>query len=78
VAQLYSWALGFLFVASYDTQGSGGGIRTRLHTGRWEVLNRGPVLPKRRSHGGNPLEINDTRNREYIRSATLLCERRTI
>jgi hypothetical protein len=26
-------ALGSLFVASYDSQGYGGGIRTRLHTG---------------------------------------------
>jgi hypothetical protein len=31
VAQLYSRALGSLFVASYDSQGYGGGIRTRLH-----------------------------------------------
>jgi hypothetical protein len=30
VAQLYSQALGSLFVASYDPQGCGGGIRTRL------------------------------------------------
>jgi hypothetical protein len=33
VAQLYPRALGFLFVASYDSQGSGGGILIRLHTG---------------------------------------------
>jgi hypothetical protein len=32
VAQLYSQALGSLFVASYDSQGYGGGILTRLHT----------------------------------------------
>jgi hypothetical protein len=32
VAQLYSQALGSLFIASYDSQGYGGGIRTR-HTG---------------------------------------------
>jgi hypothetical protein len=31
VAQLYSQALGFLFVASYDSQGYDGGIRSRLH-----------------------------------------------
>jgi hypothetical protein len=31
LAQLYSQALGSLFVASYDSQGYGGGIRTRLH-----------------------------------------------
>jgi hypothetical protein len=34
VAQLYSQALGFLFDASYDSQGYGGGIRTHLHTER--------------------------------------------
>jgi hypothetical protein len=31
VAQLYPQALGSLFVASYDSQGYDGGIRTRLH-----------------------------------------------
>jgi hypothetical protein len=33
VAQLYPRAVGSLFVASYDSQGYGGGILTRLHTG---------------------------------------------
>jgi hypothetical protein len=33
VARLYPQALGSLFVASYDSQGYGGGIRLRLHTG---------------------------------------------
>jgi hypothetical protein len=33
LAQLYPQVLGSLFVASYDSQGYGGGIRTRLHTG---------------------------------------------
>jgi hypothetical protein len=33
VAQLYSQALGSLFVVSYDSRGYGGGIRTRLHRG---------------------------------------------
>jgi hypothetical protein len=33
VARLYPQALGSLFVASYDSQGYGGGIRTRLHAG---------------------------------------------
>jgi hypothetical protein len=31
VAHLYPRALGSLFIASYDSQGYGGGIRTRLH-----------------------------------------------
>jgi hypothetical protein len=33
VAQLYPQALGTLFVASYDSKGYGGGIRSRHHTG---------------------------------------------
>jgi hypothetical protein len=33
VAQLYHQALGSLFVASYDSQGCGVGIRNHLHTG---------------------------------------------
>jgi hypothetical protein len=33
VARLYPQALGSLFVASYDSQGYGGGIRPRHHTG---------------------------------------------
>jgi hypothetical protein len=33
VAQLYPHALDFLFVASYDSQGYGGGTRPRLHAG---------------------------------------------
>jgi hypothetical protein len=32
VAQLYPQAPGSLFIASYDSQGYGGGIRPRLHT----------------------------------------------
>jgi hypothetical protein len=37
VAHLYLQAPGFLFVASYDTQGYGGRTRTRPHTG-WLLL----------------------------------------
>jgi hypothetical protein len=33
VARLYAQELGSIFVASYDSQGYGGGIRPRLHTG---------------------------------------------
>jgi hypothetical protein len=33
VTQLYPQAMESLFVASYDSQGYGGGIRTRLHAG---------------------------------------------
>jgi hypothetical protein len=32
VARLYPQTPGSLFIASYDSQGYGGGIRTRLHT----------------------------------------------
>jgi hypothetical protein len=34
VAQLYPWALGSFYAASYDSQGYGGGILTRPHTGQ--------------------------------------------
>jgi hypothetical protein len=37
VAQLYLRELGSLFLASYDSQGYGGGIVTRLHTVRTTV-----------------------------------------
>jgi hypothetical protein len=33
VAQLYFQALASVFIASYDSQGYGGGIRTHLHMG---------------------------------------------
>jgi hypothetical protein len=33
VAQLYPQTPGFIVVAFYDSQGYGGGILTRLHTG---------------------------------------------
>jgi hypothetical protein len=35
VARLYPQALGSLFIASYDSQGYGGGIQPRLHTGSY-------------------------------------------
>jgi hypothetical protein len=38
VAQLYPRALGSIFVASYDSQGYGGGIRPRLQNGRWSLF----------------------------------------
>jgi hypothetical protein len=38
VAQLYPQALGSLFVTSYDSQGYGGGIRTRLHMGVYKYV----------------------------------------
>jgi hypothetical protein len=37
LAQLYTQALGSPFVVSYDSQGYGGGIRTRLHK-EWNYL----------------------------------------
>jgi hypothetical protein len=38
VAQLYPQALGSRFVYSYDSQGNGGGILTRLHKGQTGLL----------------------------------------
>jgi hypothetical protein len=38
VAQLYQQALSSLFVAFYDSQGYGGGILARLHTGKQSLF----------------------------------------
>jgi hypothetical protein len=38
MAQLHPLALGSLFVASYDSQGYGGGIVTRLYPG-WTLVS---------------------------------------
>jgi hypothetical protein len=38
VTQLYPQALGFFFVASYDSQGYGGGIRIHLHAGTLQSM----------------------------------------
>jgi hypothetical protein len=35
VTQIYLRALGSHFIASYDSRGYGGGILTRLHTGKF-------------------------------------------
>jgi hypothetical protein len=43
VAQLYPRTLGSLFVASYDSQGYGGGILTRLHTTPRHIEESVPV-----------------------------------
>jgi hypothetical protein len=46
VARLYPQALNSVFVASYDSQGYGGGIRTRLHSGiPWFVEQVGFMRP---------------------------------
>jgi hypothetical protein len=44
VARLYPQALGPPFLASYDSQGYGGGIRTRLHMAGYTVASRVWVL----------------------------------
>jgi hypothetical protein len=50
----------FLFVASYESQGYGGGILTRLHTGLWHIC----IL---RSHKKRPLLGNSTvTSRDYV------------
>jgi hypothetical protein len=54
VAQLYPQALGSLFVASYDSQGYGGGIRTCLHTGIFQHRNASVVY----THQLKPINIS--------------------
>jgi hypothetical protein len=49
VAQLYPQALGSIFVASYDSQDYGGGIRARLHAGdqsQSHIATAGPSVSK--------------------------------
>jgi hypothetical protein len=43
VARFYPQALGSLFVASYDSQGYGGGILSRLHMGMGKGLQVAPL-----------------------------------
>jgi hypothetical protein len=53
VVQIYPQTLGSLFVAFYDSQSYGGGIRTRLHTGwfpRYRTLSQGPSRKHRFQH----------------------------
>jgi hypothetical protein len=58
VAQLYPRALGSLFVFSYDSQGYGGGILNRLHTGQLKIK----FLPS------NYLNIQSVPHRKYVAS----------
>jgi hypothetical protein len=55
VAKLNPWALGSLFVFSYDKQGCGGGILTRLHMGKvtsnWPDSDKFKFYCDRRSVG---------------------------
>jgi hypothetical protein len=51
MAQLYPQAMGSLFVASYDSQGYGGGIRTRRHTGLLLVSGQSHVTTDGQSAG---------------------------
>jgi hypothetical protein len=44
VARLYPQEVGSIFVAFYDSQGYGGGIRPRLHTGSDLNYNWSPVI----------------------------------
>jgi hypothetical protein len=44
VAQLYLQALDSLFIASYDSQGYGGGIRPRLHAGCYQIKKHEAVV----------------------------------
>jgi hypothetical protein len=58
VVWLYRQALGSLFVASYDSQGYGGGIRPRLHTGITE--------------NGNTTELKEEQSTNHLKEQTLL------
>jgi hypothetical protein len=49
VAQLYPQTLGSLFVASYDSQGYGGGILTDLHAGNTSLRYIAPARTAQRT-----------------------------
>jgi hypothetical protein len=76
VAQLHTQVLGSLFVASYDSQGYGGGIRTCLHTGIgfeiltvvlmksyifWDITTYSPLKVNRR-FGGTSERVSKQRS----------------
>jgi hypothetical protein len=44
LAQLHLQALGFLFFASYDSQGYGGGIQPHLHMGCFVEMHVSTIL----------------------------------
>jgi hypothetical protein len=65
MAQLYPQAVGSLFVASYGSQGYGGGIRTRLHAGVKQSESESVRFTLRLAvyrhsvpHGANSLEVD--------------------
>jgi hypothetical protein len=67
VARLYPQALGSLFLASYDSQGYGGGIRPRLHMGHWLIQVKVKVILRLMLYcqsvclGVKPLKTHDQR-----------------
>jgi hypothetical protein len=57
VAQIYPRALGSLSVASYDSQGYGGGILSRLHTGMYKQLEKECRHMTHRRKNGHMIEL---------------------
>jgi hypothetical protein len=69
----YTQALGSLFIASYDSQGYGGGIRISLHTGfkvkvKVKVTLRLAVYRRSVHLGVKPLETHDQSLRNIYKS----------
>jgi hypothetical protein len=56
-ARLYPQALGSLFIASYDSQGYGGGIRPRLHTESNLSYNRSSLYRLRTDNTENTSHV---------------------
>jgi hypothetical protein len=76
VAQLYPQALGSLFVASYDSQGYGGGIRSRLHTGANSLTGLcfdSPDISSARAQQKTPLLTIPLLSRDVITEADVKC-----
>jgi hypothetical protein len=79
VAPLYSQVLGSLFVASYDSQGYGGGIRTRLHAGDL-TLNLLQIIYKNSVHTSQEthyVSVTETSRLMPRKTVAVYCENHT-
>jgi hypothetical protein len=70
-AQLYPHALGSLFVASYDSQSYGGGIRPRLQRGVLNNFIYCDMTPEGRNSGARGTYIARQRSDKQVSEATI-------
>jgi hypothetical protein len=75
VSQLYPRALGSLSIASYDSQGYGGGILSRLHTGNLSVPLDIPVYMASRKKTRKVAELAKEAIKGMMPLGTVRCHR---